>query len=282
MEEKKPTIDGPSIQVHYNDIPFFIICFIGVVLHSLLLIAFFKDPLKCFKNSGTILVINLAISDLLTCFIAPFYLCVKVTRWSMVLYLLTYTVANGSIVTLGSISIDRFLLVAYPIKHRYLIRGKVIAIWVACLWFVNILYPTKQVIFGPQKHDQLGLNIFGVIITTFSVAMYIVTYFKLKKQARNIQVLRTSIESRAENMRVLKEKQFLRAIIIIAFIAFICIIPHTVVGTIKIYINTGATQILYIVSSCLIYLNYSVNPVIYILFLPNYRKTFRVLYYIRS
>ena len=45
---------------------FIYIC--GVILHLLLLYAFLKDPLKCFKNLGMSFVINLAISDLLVCF----------------------------------------------------------------------------------------------------------------------------------------------------------------------------------------------------------------------
>ena len=44
------------------------VCICGVILHSLLLYAFGRDPLKCFKK----LSINLAIADFLVCFISPF------------------------------------------------------------------------------------------------------------------------------------------------------------------------------------------------------------------
>ena len=35
----------------------------GAVSNVLLLVAFIKDPLKCFRNPGTYLVMNLSVSD---------------------------------------------------------------------------------------------------------------------------------------------------------------------------------------------------------------------------
>ncbi|XP_028415760.1 uncharacterized protein LOC114539332 [Dendronephthya gigantea] len=52
--------------------PMYIIGLYGVVSHVLLLIAFIKDPLKCFKNSATYLVANLAVSDLLISLFEPY------------------------------------------------------------------------------------------------------------------------------------------------------------------------------------------------------------------
>ena len=61
---------SPSWQMNYVDLPRFVICFFGVVSHSLLLYAFFKDPLKCFKHSGTFLVINLEVADFIICLVS--------------------------------------------------------------------------------------------------------------------------------------------------------------------------------------------------------------------
>ena len=54
--------------------------------------------------------------------------------------------------------------------------------------------------------------------------MYSSTYYKLKKQSTNI-ALQNSIESRAEEIRILKEKRFLKTIVTIACIAFVCSVP---------------------------------------------------------
>jgi hypothetical protein len=70
------TNDGKhlSSMVGQNDYSIFIVKFaigpVGVFMHLLLLIALLKDPLKCFRNSGTYLVGNLAVSDFLVCLLA--------------------------------------------------------------------------------------------------------------------------------------------------------------------------------------------------------------------
>ena len=57
----------------YNIIPVTVMPVLGVVSNALLLVAFIKDPLKCFRNSATYLVMNLAVSDSLLCLIAPLH-----------------------------------------------------------------------------------------------------------------------------------------------------------------------------------------------------------------
>ncbi len=56
-----------------------------------------------------------------------------------------------SLVSLTSISIDRFLMVAYPIKHRILMKGKVIVLCLAVIWIFGCslcdntsLWPAEQ------------------------------------------------------------------------------------------------------------------------------------------
>ena len=49
-----------------------IIPILGGVSNVLLLVAFIRDPLKCFRNSGTYLVMNLSVSDCLACLLYSF------------------------------------------------------------------------------------------------------------------------------------------------------------------------------------------------------------------
>ncbi len=45
-----------------------------------------------------------------------------------------FLVVSFEMVSLTSISIDRFLMVAYPIKHCILMKGMVIFLWLAVIW----------------------------------------------------------------------------------------------------------------------------------------------------
>ena len=142
----------------------------------------------------------------------------------------------------------------------------------ACIWLMSAVFPMKIAIFGKHPFDSPGINATTAIIFIFSAVMYALTYFKLKKQLRNMQALQSSMESRAQKIRVLKEKQFLRTIVVIACIAVITTVPASLLRTVF------TDEILKEISLCILYINFAVNPLIYILRLPNYRKTFYLLY----
>ena len=98
--------------------PGIVICTLGVISNVLLLVAFIKDPLKCFRNSGTYLVINLSVSDCLTsllCLLSN--VIVRISSHLILLYFSHWTCVV-SFVSIASISIDRFLMVTSPIKHH--------------------------------------------------------------------------------------------------------------------------------------------------------------------
>ena len=97
-------------------------------------------------------------------------------------------------------------MVASPIKHRILMKGKVIVLWIAAIWILNCVIPLSLNLSDIDKTDtSQGLCSFGVIVIILSSVVYSSTYYKLKKQSRNI-ALRNSTEGRAQEIRILKEK----------------------------------------------------------------------------
>ena len=118
----------------YFNLPCIIIGIIGVASNVLLLAAFIKDPLKCFRNSGTYLVMNLSISDsVVGLFSSLSHITRKVSVSYPIIYFIVFWVVLVSFVSITSISIDRFLVISYPIKHRILVKGKVMISWIAAI-----------------------------------------------------------------------------------------------------------------------------------------------------
>ena len=81
--------------------------------------------------------------------------------------------------------------------------------------------------------------------------------------------LQNSTEGRAQEIQILKEKRFLKTIIIIACVAFTCVIPYMIFFLSYDALGLRKDTLIYKVintSSLLIfYLNFAVNPLIYIL-----------------
>ena len=266
----------------YNIIPLTIISVLGVVSNALLLVAFVKDPLKCFRNSGTYLVMNLAVSDCLFCFVSLFNLATNGEK-TMIRELILFWFSGISFASIAAISLDRFLMVAYPIKHRILMKGKLLILWFAAIWIT-----TCVVVVLPFLYDRGSGNIpysYAIILVILSAVMYSSTYYKLKKQSRNM-ALRNSTEGRAQEIRILKEKRFLNTIILIACFAFGCVVPYMILclnyDSLSLPKENLIDGVIGTASLSIFYSNFAVNPLIYILRLPNYRRTFYLLYCKRS
>ena len=171
----------------------------GVIVNVLLLVAFIKDPLKCFRNSATYLVMNLAVSGSLPCLLYSFLHAHKKT-YSIYVFLVSW-LWIVSILSITFISIDRFLIVAYPMKYRILMKGKMILLWLAAIWIVSGIFAAWTNLFRENSTmlGQMAFSIFSVSGILLSLVMYWSTYDKLKKQSRNI-ALQNSTESRAQEI----------------------------------------------------------------------------------
>ena len=271
--------------VSYTNLPITAISFLGVASNILLLIAFFKDPLKCFKNSGTYLLVNLSVSDCLTSLCAPFCSFVPVVYFHTDIFnhFAIILVANVSFLSITSVSIDRFLMVTLPIKHRiYVNKGKVMAIWIAAIWMLSSLISACNLFYIFKSHNKITIHIIGASFVALSTVMYSFTYYKLKKQSGNI-ALENSRESRAQEIRILKEQKFLKTIIIIACIAFASLFPS--LAFFQVYWSLDFASDSRVFTACrkiftyVFFTNFAVNPLIYVVRLENYRKTFYFLYY---
>ena len=265
--------------------PVIIICILGAVSNVLLQVAFVKDPLKCFRNSGTYLVMNITVSDCLICLLSSFANISSRIHSNTAFTFLASWITSVSFVSITSISIDRFLMVASPIKHRILMKGKVKIFWISAIWMVNFVVMALTTVLDASRTNSRRntLCIFGVVVITLSAVTYASAYYKLKKQSRNI-ALHNSTEGRAQEIRILKEKRFLKTIIIIACIAVVCTLPFLVRYLLCSFVgfmadNLQAKTISFTVCVCIYQLNFAVNPLIYILRLPNYRRTFYLLYW---
>ena len=282
-EEKK--IFSYSIIAIYTFIPFS-----GIILHGLLLNAFRKDPLKCLKRLGTALVINLAVSDFLFCVtillqILRISLRADSEEAPLLLSFFTNIFVNVSSLTIASISVDRFVLIAYPIKHRYWITKKLIAVWMTFIWLVSLSYSLKRLIFGIQKnYEDVLYESLLVVLFSLTAVVYASVYIALKRKLKNRTELneQNNYKQRDEELRLLKEKNFLKTIILIASITFVSYGPWWMLLHIypeSIFVMRSLDQWLLVTIYYLFLLtNFAVNPLIYIFRFPNYRRTFQILY----
>ena len=159
----------------------------------MLLIAFMKDPLKCFRNSATYLVGNLAFSDLLVDLM--FIIATFLESENAVVVFLQYVSFYSSMWTIFSIALDRYLMITYPFKHRFLMSGKKMAIWIAFIWFLSSVHPVKKIFFRNENDANAKPGV-GSVLVLLTAVVYGKTYFVLRKQARSMIGKKTTFSSK--------------------------------------------------------------------------------------
>ena len=264
-------------------IPWHIIGIFGVVLHVLLLIAFIKDPLKCFRNSATYLVANLAVSDLIISSCGPIFMSFRLLGLEF-MFGMALSVSLPGIV---SIAADRYLMVTYPFKHHYLMSGKKIIIWITYIWILAAFRAATQSMIWRHNVYSFSIDIYlGVAIVLLTGILYVLIFISLQKQTRNLALDDASGSNRSQVTRMLKEKQFVRTILLVACVAFIGIVPYSIAYYVlarngMLGKETLALDILMCFLTALFFLTFASNPLIYFLRLPKYRKSFHLLYWKR-
>ena len=147
----------------------------GVLSHLLLFICLIKDPLKCFRNSVTYLVTNLALSDFIVC-VTGLLTLFGVNRPSVVY--ISDIAMIVSLFSIISIAFDRYLLTVHPFKHRVLLNGRRIAFWNVSLWLVWSCAFVKELIYGPDNStENIIYNTIYIIIVSVTFLIYSVVTF---------------------------------------------------------------------------------------------------------
>lgn len=269
-------------ELNFMIVILYAICVFGAISQVLLITAFVKDPLKCFKSlTCTYLVGNLAVSDLFSCLCPPIAYFVP-RRWYWAIQLPMWLGIHVSILTIVSMSLNLVFMVVFPLKHRAFMKKKVIAVWLACVWFACSIFPTKVFILSSmnRKRDYFIMSFVEVALMLFASIMFGLTYRELRKQSKNFSLENLSNDQR--KMRVAKEKQFLSAIIVITSTALACIVLPSIFYNYdlarKLVADPKAIRLLNGIFTSVFYVNHAVNPLVYVVCLPNYRKTFSLLY----
>ena len=269
-----------EFQFEYVYILLFCVNVSGVILQLLLLNTFIKDPLKCFRNCGTYLVANLAVLDLLVCPVAPIATVLFMTKFFSYLNFFRFMFHNGSVITFTIISIERFVIVAYPLKHRLFVNKKTVFACLVSIWLLSCVHSTKGLIFGFNKKDFYFSVNCRIALVIFSIVIYTFTYKKLNEQFQGQNAARATSATHISATEILKQKRFLRTIILVACLYIICCAPVLIFLQILLHsphlignINHQNHLILVLLFS-LYHVNFAINPLIYFIRLPNYRKTF--------
>ena len=176
-------------------LPSYLISSVGILANLMLLIAFVKDPLKCFRNSATYLVGNLALSDMM--FSVSMIASVDDNPKNKINGFLRNFSFYLSMCSIFSIAFDRYTMVSYPFKHRLFMKGNKMALWIAFIWFLSSLHPIINTLVRIHFNSQIVPGI-GFALMILTAILYAKTYIALKKQARLLAGRKITLSGKAK------------------------------------------------------------------------------------
>ena len=177
-------------------------------------------------------------------------------------YITSAGLCGVSVFTLTAISADRLLALTLRMRYRELVTLKRIRLVIAFIWFISfanaLLYLLDQRIFL--------MECFVVIVTAVVIATicYFKIYLTLRRQKSLVEDHLNQGRPAAACLNVEKYKKTVLSALWVHITLVVCNLPYAVVTTVK-TIN-GNTPSLFIVeafAATLVFLNSSLNPVLY-------------------
>ena len=172
--------------------------------------------------------------------------------------------SGASFLGVVAVSVDRFLAVHLHLRYQELVTHRRVVIVVIVIWVYNA-FLSLMILWGP-----LGiLDVVGMINFAFSfiitLVVYIRIYLTMRRHKNHIQSMQIRNEAQSEeikNFTVLIKSTV--GIFYVYLVFLICYLPYLICKTVlQIYGPSIVLKKLYLYSLTFVYLNSSLNPVIY-------------------
>ena len=220
------------------------------------------------------LLLSLVISDVgVGLFVQPFYTSLMI-KWLQgknpgcntykAFHIITYLFSLASFFGVVAVSVDRFLAIHLHLRYQELVTHKRVVAVVISIWVISAFLPFSILTVSLDTYSfiMLILGVLGAILTTMS---YIRIYLAVRRHKNQIQV--QQVQQMAHAHQVATFASLVKSAVGIFYVYFVflaCYAPFLIsLVAAKISDPTFELRIMFMFSLTLVFLNSSLNPVIY-------------------
>ena len=275
--------------------PLLIILHVSSAMTNLLLFTtMLKDPLKCFRSISSFLLRNLILNGFLP--MATYCLYV-ITLAADTVHLGVWALVSGfnnTIIAVLLLSVDRYILVSRPMMYAVILTKSRVTYTLVLSWLLTLAMGCGIALY--QNTLFSNILVFSFIpLLIILVAVIIVVDFKtwtsVKRAQLDLQRLgnqsgldERSASYRSELKRVQTEKRFAKVVVLLLFNVLLFMLPQAVAVGFRLvdfwcdscmkFFRRGKTTLFQVHIFPLFYLT---TPILYLAFIPKYRKSFAVM-----
>lgn len=251
---------------------------------------------KQLHTPANILILSLAVSDVLVgIFVMPFHLIwliescwVSGPLFCSIFNFVTFQVTSVSVHTVALIAVDRFLALNYPFIYSEKITPSVIYVATLFNWLFSVFYnftilfingnftdfvcPGECLYIVDEVSCLIDLLVVFLLPCALIVILYLHVFVIAKKHATSIRALQKHRVS--DSMK--SERKAALVLGILVFVFLLCLLPYYIFSLTNFLRDDSFYSV---INSVLIlfYLNSSINPLIYALFYPWFKKCLKLI-----
>jgi hypothetical protein len=253
----------------------------------LVIMAVLKDPHKDVRSPFTLLILNLAVTDLIVgCLVEPLSvyihyregrgLHINMAWLSQTAYFLCCT---ASLLSLATLTVDRYLAIARAVWYRANINNRrvvyvSISVWCLSIGFTSIFFEV-----GFISYAFVFANI--AILSTFAIFMftYVQVFKVLKRQLTGISAVHDGCASeleRAHRRSMMWETRITKAYLIVLAVFLACYVPSCIMIYLMNMCKSCSCDLIHWFRDAqfiLVTINSLINPFVYAFRLKNIRRS---------
>lgn len=273
IEESRGSIETSVVVICVLNAPLMLTSTAGNIL---VLTAIKKTP--SIRSSSITMLCSLAVSDLLVGFIVqPFFLASLLTRVFLIeriSKIMAFCLCGVSLCTMTAISIDRFLALQYPMRYQATITAhqRALNTLIVIIWLHNFVFSGFYVWNWPLYFIMIatGVCLFILVSTFCYIRIYrIVHRHQIQIQAQQQAAQQNTTEGDNSNMVRMKRSALNTFIFYIAMV--LCYFP-IIISLCAASITSKDLPEVWHLADTVVFLNSSVNPLLYCWRLGEIRK----------
>ncbi|XP_039605665.1 trace amine-associated receptor 13c-like [Polypterus senegalus] len=205
--------------------------------------------------------------------------------------------ATASIIHLAVIAIDRYIAICHPLIYSNKITVQIGALAVAAIWISSATYSGTIMLSGGNTEGVFGVDpcpgdcalvfnstwatidlIYSFLLPFFIMAtLYAKIFLTAKRHAKTINTQQKISAEKNKNISKKSERKAAKTLGIVVTVFILCWLPFYVCSLLNQFMNFAVPSVVAWACLWIGYVNSGLNPIIYALFYPWFRKSFKLL-----
>lgn len=259
------------------------------VANGFLFMAIYRDPCRCLRTPSVFLIANLSVADFFMG-VVSYLRAVELTYLYcglgdlLILNMIEYFIGAVSILvavsTLMAMAYDRYIAVIKPFQYPQKINNTRAKVAIAIIWINALVMCVLPLADVKRENFLLAYCYSHFVIPSFILtAIYVKIYRMVARQRQELKDVRASLTAVNRRKQLERENRMAITFVLILFIFYCSFLPYFIHVQILYFCScrsSYAYNLYYLVTNEFLSVSCMVDPFMYALRLPRFKRSLRV------